>query len=81
MTQLRLGLSHLRENKFSHNFQNCNNNLCSCGIDIESVSQFFLHCTLADDKQITLLSTLSKTNCKLMENNESSLTETLLFGN
>ena len=50
-------------------------------MDIESASQFFLHCPLLDDKRITLLSTLSKIDCKLIETNESSLTETLLFGN
>ena len=38
MTPLRLGLSHLREHKFNHNFQNCINPLCGCGLDIESTS-------------------------------------------
>ena len=80
MTQLRLGLSHLREHKFNHNFQHCINPLCSCGMDIESTSHFFLHCPLFHYK-ILLLSTLSKTDCKLIETNEFSLTETLLFGN
>ena len=80
MTRL-LGLSHLRENKFNHNFQNCINPLCSCGMDIESTFHFSLHCPLFDDKKITLLSTLNKTDCKLIEANESSLTEMLLFGN
>ena len=81
MTRLRLGLSHLREHKFIHKFQNCINPLCSCGTDIESTSHFFLHCPLFDDKRIILLSTLSKIDRKLMETNESSLTETLLSGN
>ena len=81
MTRLRLGLNHLRENKFNHNFQNCINPRCSCGMDIESTSHFFLHCPLFDDKRITLLSTLNKIDCKLIETNESSLIETLLFGN
>ena len=81
MTRLRLGLSHLREHKFNHNFQHCINPLCSCGMDIESTSHFFLHCPLFDYKRILLLSTLSKTDCKLIETNEFSLTETLLFCN
>ena len=50
-------------------------------MDIESTSHFFLHCPLFDDKRITLLSTPNKTDCKLIETNESSLIETLLFGN
>ena len=81
MTRLRLGLSHLREHKFNHNFQNCINPLCSCGMDIESTSHFFRHCPLFDDERITLPSTLSKIDCKLIETNKSSLIETLLLGN
>ena len=44
-------------------------------------SHFFLHSPLFDDKTITLLSTRSKIDCKLIETNESSSTETLLFDN
>ena len=77
MTRLHQGLSHL----FNHNFQNCINHLCSCGMDIESTSYFFLHYPLFDHKRITLLSTLSKVDYKLIETNESSATETLLLGN
>ena len=81
MARLRLALNHLLEHKFNHNFQNCINPYCSCGMDIESTSHFFLHCSLFDDKRITLLSTLNKIDCKLIKTNESSLIETLLIGN
>ena len=40
MTRLRLGLRHLREHKFNHNFQNCINPLCRCALVIESTSHF-----------------------------------------
>ena len=50
-------------------------------MDIESTSHVFLGCPLFVDKKITLLSTLNKINCKLIETNKSSLIETLLFGN
>ena len=36
ITQLRLGLSHLREHKLNHNFQDSINPLCNLGHDIES---------------------------------------------
>ena len=62
ITRFCAGLRHLREHKFNHNFQNGINPLCSCGMDVESTSHFFLHCPLFDDKRITLLSTLSKTD-------------------
>ena len=81
MTGLRVGLTQLRKQRLNHNFQNWIIPLWSCGMDIKLSSHFFLHYPLFDDKWIILLSTLSKTDCKLIETNESSLTETLLFGN
>ena len=42
ITQLRVGMSHLCEHKFKHNFQDCLNAICSCGLDIESTSYFLL---------------------------------------
>ena len=79
--RLRLGLSYLREHIFNQNFQNCINVICSCDMDVESTSHSFLHFPLFDDKRIALLSTLNKTDCKLIETNKTSLIETLLFGN
>ena len=35
ITRLRLGLSHLRDHKFKHSFQDTLNPLCSCGDDVE----------------------------------------------
>ena len=48
---------------------------------MNQTSHFFLHCPLLDDKTITLLSTLYKVDCKLIETKEYSFIETLLFGN
>ena len=76
MTRLRLGLSHLREHKFNHKFQNCINPLCSCGMNIESTSHFFLRCPVFGKKITTLL---NKIDCKLTETNESPSTQSLLF--
>ena len=45
LTRLRLGLSHLYENKFRHCFQGTLNSLCECGKDIKSTMHFFPHCT------------------------------------
>ena len=41
MARLRLGLSHLLEHNFNPSFQSCMNPLYSCGMDIESSSNFF----------------------------------------
>ena len=78
---LRGGMRHLREHKFKHNFQDCLNSICSRGLDIESTSHFVLHCPTFNDERYTLLSTLNKTDCKLLELTKSSLSQSLLYGN
>ena len=81
ITRLRLGLSHLREHKFKHNFQESLNPLWNCGRGIESTTNFFLHCPLFTNVRYTLLSTLSSIDCNLLNNTDFVLTQTLLFGN
>ena len=81
ITRLRVGMSHLREHKFKHNFQDCLNPICSCGLDIESTSYFLLHSPTFNDKRYTLLSTLSNTDSTFLELTESSLSQTLLYDN
>ena len=44
LTKLRLGPSHLNQHKINHNIQDCLNRLCSCSLEVESVSHFFLYC-------------------------------------
>ena len=39
LTRLRLGLSHLRDHKFRHYFQDTLNPLCDCGNDTETTTQ------------------------------------------
>ena len=36
LTRLRLGLSHLKEHRFNHNFDSCINTLYSCSLEVES---------------------------------------------
>ena len=51
ITRFLLGLSHLREHKFKHNFQEPLNSLCNCGHGIESQPIFFsnVHYSLMKD--------------------------------
>ena len=58
ITRLRLGLSHLREHKFKHSFQDTINPLCNCGQDIESATHFFLQCFFFINERRTLFSTI-----------------------
>ena len=50
ITRLCLGVSDLREHKFKHNFQDCFNPICSCGLHIESTSPYLLHCPAFNDE-------------------------------
>ena len=81
ITRLRIGLSHLREDKFKHRFQNTLNPLYSYRSDVESTVRFLLHCPQFFNERYTLLSTLGNFNCSLLENTSKVLTQTLLFGN
>ena len=42
INRLCLGLSHLREHKSNHNFQDTINSLCSCSLESESTTHYFL---------------------------------------
>ena len=44
LTRLRLGVSHLGDHKFRHNFQDCIFPIYYCGQDIETTTHFPLHC-------------------------------------
>ena len=81
LTRLRLGLSHLREHKFKHSFQDSLNPLCKCGAEVESTTHFLLHCPIYNNDRSSLLSTIRNIDCKLLEITDSSLTHTLLYGN
>ena len=44
LARLRIGISHLKEHEFKHNFQNSISLMCSCSSGIETTIHFFLHC-------------------------------------
>ena len=79
--RFRLGLCHVREDKFKLNFQCSINPLCNCGHDIESTTHYLLYCPLVVNETSTFFSTLSSFDCNLLDNTDSTLTQTLLFGN
>ena len=81
ITRLRLGLTHLREHKFKHSFQDTINPLCNYGQNIESSIHFFLHWSFFINERRTLLSTMRSLDSKLLDCTDYDLTEALLFGN
>ena len=80
VTKLPLGLSQLREHKFKHSVQESINPLYSCSLDVESTIHYFLHCPLFTIERHILLNTISQTDDKLLDSNESILIQHLLFG-
>ena len=80
LTRLRLGLSHLNEHRFNHNFQNCINPLCTCSLEVESTAHFFLHCHHYHNIRAKLLNSLEVIDTNLLKLSEEQLTKVLLYG-
>ena len=80
LTRLRVGLSHLREQKFRHGFNDTIDPLCPCNMEIESVSHFFLRCFNFSNIRFDLMNELMKINPNLLQLTDEKLTETLLYG-
>ena len=81
ITRFWLSLSHLRERKFKHSFQDKINPLYCCGHDIGSTTHFFFQCPFFINERRTLLSTVHSLDSKLLDCIDYDLTQTLLFGN
>ena len=80
LTRLRLGLSHFNEHKFKHNFQDCINPLCSCSLEIESLSHFPLHCHHFTNIRATLLDDLLSVDRNIPSCLDNELVDLLLYG-
>ena len=80
LTRLRLGLSHLRYHKFRHNFQDCINPICVCGLEIETTTHFLLHCPLFQSARQSLLINIKKIDENILEKHGELITKILLYG-
>ena len=80
LTRLKIGLSHIRDHKFKHAFQDSINPICSCGNDFETVAHFLLHCSHYPNERSTFLNTIRKINRHIFDKNDLQITETLLYG-
>ena len=79
-TWLRLGLSHLNEHTFNHNFDRCLNSLCTCSLEVESTTHFFLHCHHFNAIRITINNSLKGIDREIPRLCDSSLTKIIIFG-
>ena len=79
VTSLRLGLSHLREHKFRHSFQDTLNLLCNCGMGIESSTHILLQCPSHINERPTLMSNLNLVKPQISQTSLQPFSNTLLF--
>ena len=79
LTRLRLGLSHLREHKFKHSFQDSLNPICSCGNDTETSGHFLLHCPNFLNERSTSLNIIGSIDRNVLTRSDSQVTETLWY--
>ena len=80
LTRMRLGLSHLADHKFRHNFQDCLNPICSCGQEIEATSHFLIHCLNYRCARKTFFEKINLIDSNILQQSDLSITNDLLFG-
>ena len=68
------------EHRFNHNFQNCINPLCTCSLEVESISHFSLHCLHSNDIRETLLNELKSIDENIFKLSGSKQISLLLYG-
>ena len=78
LTRLRLGLSHLQDHKFKHNFQDALNPICNCGEDIETLCHLF-HCSLYTNDRLALLNVIQGIDSSILKLTDSHIVEVLLY--
>ena len=81
ITRLRLGFSHLQEQKVKPDFGDTLNSLCSCSIEAESTSHYFLRCHFFDALRDTFMNDLSNIDSDLPTLRDENLTNIQLYGN
>ena len=80
LTRLRLGLSHLREHKFKHRFQDSLNPICSFGNDIETSAHFLLHCPNFSNERSNFLNIVGSIDRNILTRRDLQVTEIFLCG-
>ena len=74
LTRIRLGLNHLADHKFRHNFQDCVNAVCCCGQEIETSTYFLLHCSNYHSNRQTLFEKVNKITSSIFKQNDQVIT-------
>ena len=80
LNRLRLVFSHLRENKFRHNFADTLNPLCSCSLKTEDTDNYFLRCQNNLSFRTALMNDLNNINTAIASLNSYDLLRVILYG-
>ena len=80
ITRLKLGFSHLFGYKFRHIFQDTFNPICGCGDDIETTTDYLLHCPNYLHERRTHLDNFQIIGENIHDKNDSQISELHLFG-
>ena len=78
VTRLSLGLSHPRDNKFKHHFQDTVTSLCDCGNNTETITHFFLTRPRFHTPKQTFLNNIRNINEQILFHGEDKLIQTFL---
>ena len=78
ITRLRLGLSHLRFHKLTHNFQDTLNPTCSCGT-VETTIHNLLHCPNFSNERLTLFNKLQSIDENILSKDDSKISKVILL--
>ena len=82
LTRLRVGLSHLREHKYNHNFIDTSNPFCSCdGKSIESTEHYLLRCPNHTLYRDVLFENLNNIDYNFHFESDYKYVQVLLYGN
>ena len=80
LTMLKWGLTHLREHKIKHSFQDSLNLICSCFNDIEMSAHYLLHCPNFSNERVHFLNIIGSIDRNILTWSDPQVTETLLYG-
>ena len=80
ISRLRFGFSHLRKDKFTHNFHDTLNHLYSCSLEPETNLHYLLCCHNFSSTTLALMSDLNLINPTISRLNKTALANILLYG-
>ena len=80
LKKVTVGLSHLNEHRFNHNFQKCTILLFACSLEVKSACYFPQHCLHERDICASLLNELKSVDEKILKLSDIKLNNFLLYG-